>query len=146
MAKSFWTTSSSGPTRPFYLERLKNVVIMTKICSRLKSFVVVLRNFVEIFFSFSPTSEKFDTRHFRDIFIVLMRSLWYQRFDDPTIHMAKATSQNYYPLYQNFFNDSLQQSSLSQKIDILQFRGKFLCNNDNYCNEWLNKFWYEGRY
>ena len=35
---------------------------------------------------------------------------------------------------------------IAKNFEILQFRGKIFCNNDDYCNEWLKKFWYNGRY
>ena len=35
---------------------------------------------------------------------------------------------------------------IAKNFEILQFWGKIFCNNDDYCNERLKNFWYNGRY
>ena len=35
---------------------------------------------------------------------------------------------------------------MEKKFKYCNFEGNFFCNNDDYCNDRLNKFWYNGRW
>ena len=97
---------------------------------------------VHLWFSFNDGS----TTHWDflwDIFIYLY-TISYGPYD--MVHIIKYMGHIIYIISKLFLSFVAIIIIIAKNFEILQFWGKIFCNNDDYCNERLKNFWYNGRY